>query len=195
MYFHPRERIGLFLDGLHLHATAKALGFNIDYKRLIASFRQSGRLVRAHYYLAFIEDHGDLVRRFASWLCYNEFTVVTKAAKEYPDGMGGRKIKTSVDVELTVDALSLAPNLDHIVLFAGNSDYARLAAALQKKGRRVSVISTIQSSPAMLSDELRRQADQFIDLVDLRPLIGREQKSNNKVHAAHDDSFRGSIVL
>ncbi len=194
MYFHPRERIGLFLDGLHLHATAKVLGFNIDYTQLMAAFRKAGRLIRAHYYLAVVDDHGALVRPFASWLEYNGFAVVTKSAKEWGDGQGNRKIKTSVDVELAVDALRLAPGLDHIVLFAGNGDYSRLAGALQKQGRRVSVISTIQTSPAMLADELRRQADQFIDLVDLRPLIGREQKSQGHVSTARHNGSLGRIV-
>jgi uncharacterized LabA/DUF88 family protein len=79
-----------------------------------------------------------------------------------------------MDIELAVHAIQLAKTLDHIVLFTGDGDFRSLVADLQSRGKRVSVISTLQSNPPMVADELRRQADQFIDLADLGPIICRE---------------------
>jgi NYN domain len=73
-----------------------------------------------------------------------------------------------------VDAMRLADALDHVVLFTGDGDFRALVAALQLKGKRVSVISTLQTTPAMVADELRRQADQFIDLAELEDHICRD---------------------
>jgi uncharacterized LabA/DUF88 family protein len=176
MHFYPNERIGLFLDGANLFACLRALGFMIDYKRMLAAFGQTGRLVRAVYYLVLTEDQS--ARPFAGWLQYNGFTVVTKTAKEYTDELGRRKIRGNLDVELAVDALRLGESFDHIVLFSGDSDYCRLVAALQRKGRRVSVVSTMRTQPPMAADELRRQADQFIELADLKSLIARSESAS-----------------
>src|SRR3970040_1335038 len=149
MHFYQNERIALFIDGANLYSTAKALQFDIDYKRLLALFRQKGQLVRA--------------------LDYNGYTMVTKPTKEFTDSMGRRKIKGNMDIELSVDAMRLADSLDHIVLFSGDGDFKSLVAALQQKGKRVSGVSTLQTQPPMVADELRRQSDQFIDLGDLEP--------------------------
>jgi uncharacterized LabA/DUF88 family protein len=174
MYFYPTERIGVFIDGANLHATAKSLEFDIDYRRLLTWFRESAQLVRANYYTALIEDQAySSLRPLVDWLDYNGFTVVTKPAKEFTDSLGRRKIRGNMDVELTIDALTLADRLDHIVIFSGDGDFRALVAAIQEKGRRVSIISTVQTQPAMISDELRRQADQFIELADLESRIGR----------------------
>jgi uncharacterized LabA/DUF88 family protein len=175
MHFYQNERIALFIDGANLYSTAKALGFDIDYKRLLALFRQKGQLVRALYYTALIEDQEySSIRPLIDWLDYNGYTMVTKPTKEFTDSMGRRKIKGNMDIELTVDAMKLAPHLDHIVLFSGDGDFRPLVASLQQTGKRVSVISTLQTQPPMVADELRRQADQFIDIADLEQLICRD---------------------
>ena len=175
MFFYPTERIALFIDGANLYATAKSLGFDIDYKRLLSLFRGKGHLVRALYYTALAEDQEySSIRPLIDWLDYNGYTMVTKPTKEYTDATGRRKIKGNMDIELTVDAMELADRLDHIVLFSGDGDFRRLVAALQNKGRRVSVVSTLQTQPPMVADELRRQADQFIDLADLEKDICRD---------------------
>jgi uncharacterized LabA/DUF88 family protein len=175
MYFNPNERIALFIDGANLYATAKALGFDIDYKRLLGYFRQKGHLVRALYYTALAEDQEySSIRPLVDWLDYNGYTMVTKPTKEFTDSFGRRKIKGNMDIELSVDAMRLADSLDHIVLFTGDGDFRALVAALQLKGRRVSVISTLQTQPAMVADELRRQADQFVDLAELESSICRD---------------------
>jgi uncharacterized LabA/DUF88 family protein len=176
MHFYPSERLALFIDGANLYATAKSLGFDIDYKRLLSFFRQKGHLVRALYYTALAEDQEySSIRPLIDWLDYNGFTMVTKPTKEFTDASGRRKVKGNMDIELTVDAMRMANSLDHIVLFSGDGDFRSLVAALQQMGRRVSVVSTLQTQPPMVADELRRQADQFIDLADLEQLICRDQ--------------------
>lgn len=175
MHFYPSERIALFIDGANLYSAAKALQFDIDYKRLLALFRQKGQLVRALYYTALAEDQEySSIRPLIDWLDYNGYTMVTKPTKEYTDSMGRRKLKGNMDIELTVDAMRLAESLDHIVLFSGDGDFKSLVAALQQKGKRVSVVSTLQTQPPMVADELRRQSDQFIDLADLEQMICRD---------------------
>ena len=175
MFFYPTERIALFIDGANLYATAKALAFDIDYKRLLGLFRTKGHLIRALYYTALAEDQEySSIRPLVDWLDYNGYTMVTKPTKEFTDSMGRRKIKGNMDIELSVDAMRLADSLDHIVLFTGDGDFRALVAALQMKGKRVSVISTLQTQPAMVADDLRRQADQFIDLADLEQHICRD---------------------
>ena len=175
MHFYQTERIALFIDGANLYATAKALGFDIDYKRLLGLFRNKGQLIRALYYTALAEDQEySSIRPLVDWLDYNGYTMVTKPTKEFTDALGRRKIKGNMDIELSVDAMRLADTLDHIVLFTGDGDFRALVAALQLKGKRVSVVSTLQTQPAMVADELRRQGDQFIDLADLEDLICRD---------------------
>jgi uncharacterized LabA/DUF88 family protein len=174
MNFYHNERVALFIDGANLFATAKTLGFDIDYKRLLEFFREKSQLVRAHYYTALLDD-GEYtsIRPLVDWLDYNGFYMVTKPAKEFTDAGGRRKIKGNMDIELAVDALTLADAIDHIVIFSGDGDFRSLVEALQLKGKRVSVVSTLQSQPAMIADELRRQADQFIDLAELEQQISR----------------------
>jgi uncharacterized LabA/DUF88 family protein len=167
--------IALFIDGANLHATAKALGFDIDYRRLLKEFQSRGMLLRAFYYTAIIEDQEySSIRPLIDWLDYNGYTVVTKAMKEFVDANGRRKIKGSMDIELAVDAMQLADHIDQMVLFSGDGDFRPLVAAIQRRGVRVTVVSTISSHPPMIADELRRQADVFIDVVELRAKIARE---------------------
>ncbi len=174
MHFYQTERIGLFIDGANLHATSKALGFDIDFKRLLALFREKGQLVRALYYTAVEDQEFCSIRPLIDWLDYNGYTVVTKAAKEFTDASGRRKVKASMGIELAVDALRLADSLDHVILFSGDGDFRCLVAALQEKGKRVSVVSTLDTQPPMVADALRRQADLFIDLAELESHLCRE---------------------
>src|SRR6187399_223521 len=173
--FYENERVALFIDGANLYSAARSLGFDIDYRRLLKVFREKGRLVRAYYYTALVEDQEySPIRPLIDWLDYNGYTMVTKPTKEFTDALGRRKIKGNMDIELTVDAMRLVENLDHVVLFTGDGDFRALVGALQMRGRRVSVVSTLQTQPPMVADELRRQADQFIDLADLEDQICRD---------------------
>ncbi|SDZ55584.1 Uncharacterized conserved protein, LabA/DUF88 family [Jannaschia faecimaris] len=172
--FYRDERLALFIDGSNLYAAGKALSFEIDYKLLRAEFVRRGKMLRAFYYTALLEnDEYSPIRPLVDWLQYNGFTMVTKPAKEFTDSQGRRKVKGNMDIELAVDALETADHVDHIVLFSGDGDFRPLVEALQRKGVRVSVCSTIRSQPPMIADDLRRQADNFIELDELRGVIGR----------------------
>lgn len=169
------DRIALFIDGANLYATSKTLGFDIDYRRLLKEYNSQGYLVRAFYYTALIEDQEySSIRPLIDWLDYNGYAVVTKPVKEFTDAMGRRKIKGNMDIELAVDAMELAPFIDHMVLFSGDGDFRSLVEAMQRKGVRVSVVSTVSTQPPMIADDLRRQADAFLDLADLQAKIGRD---------------------
>ena len=177
MQFNPQERIGLFIDGANLYAAARSLGFDIDYKRLREEFAGKARLIRALYYTALIEDQEySPIRPLVDWLDYNGYTLITKPTKEFTDSMGRRKVKGDMDIEIAVDMMELSDVLDHAVLFSGDGDFRRVIEAIQRKGVLVTVVSTIRSQPPMIADELRRQADSFIELQDIEPLIAREPK-------------------
>lgn len=174
MIFYPQERIALFIDGANLHSAAKSLGFDIDYRRLLALFAAKGQLLRAYYYTAVMEEQDySPLRPLVDWLDYNGFAVVTKPAKEQVDQTGRRRIKGNMDLELAVDMMEVAAHIDHAVLLSGDGDFTPLLAAVQRKGVRVSVVSTMKSQPPMISDDLRRQADNFIELADLQTAVAR----------------------
>jgi uncharacterized LabA/DUF88 family protein len=192
--FYPQERIGLFIDGANLYAAARALGFDIDYKRLLDLFAKKGQLIRAFYYTALVEDQEySPIRPLVDWLDYNGYTMVTKPTKEFTDAFGRRKIKGNMDIELAIDVMEMAQYLDHIVLFSGDGDFRRLVEAVQSRGKRVTVVSTIRSAPPMVADELRRQADNFLELQDLMAQIARahapreEPVRYHREEMAHED--------
>lgn len=169
------EKIALLIDGANLYSATKALGFDIDYKRLLKEFQSRGYLLRAFYYTTLIEDQEySSIRPLLDWLDYNGYSVVTKLAREFTDAQGRRRVRGNMDIEIAVDAMELAGHVDHIVLFSGDGDFRSLVEALQRKGMRVSVVSTIATQPPLIADDLRRQADIFIDLVELQPKIGRD---------------------
>ena len=166
--------VALFIDGVSLHATSRTLGFDIDFKRLLQEYESRGTLLRALYYTAIFEDQEySAIRPLIDWLDYNGYTVVSKPAKEFDDGEGRRKVKRSMSIELVVDALELSNYVDHIVLFSGDGHFRSLVKAVQRRGVHVTVVST----PSMIDDELRRQADVFTDLVELKSKIGRSAPS------------------
>jgi len=185
MEAHPQERIGLFVDGANLYAAARALGFEIDYKNLLKVFAAKGRLICAFYYTALLEDQEySPIRPLVDWLDYNGYTLVTKPAKEFTDATGRRKITGNMDIELAIETLDMAPYLDHIMLFSDHGDFRRLVEAIQRRGVRVTVVRTVASNPPLAADELRRQADRFIELQELAPQIARTQ-------AAHESGGPG----
>ncbi|MGY3581602.1 uncharacterized LabA/DUF88 family protein [Bradyrhizobium sp. USDA 4341] len=182
-------RVALFIDGLSLYASARALGFDIDYKRLLKRFESHGRLLRAFYYSRTIENQqNSSARPFIDWLEYNGFTLVTRPAKEFVDSSGRLKFKCSMDVDLAVDAMEMAPHVNRIVLFSGEGNFRPLVEALQRRGVHVTVVSTAATQPAMIAHELRRQADEFIDLLELKPKIGRIVLTRQRVASSADPS-------
>ena len=186
--FYPEEKLALFIDGSNLYAAARALDFDIDYKKLLRWAAEQGRLVRAFYYTALIEDQEySPIRPLVDWLDYNGYTMVTKPTKEFVDAQGRRKIKGNMDIELAIDMMEMSDNLDHIMLFSGDGDFRRLIEAIQRKGVRVTVVSTVKTTPPMVADELRRQADHFLDLRELAPMIQRAHDVRTPVAAGNDD--------
>lgn len=198
MQIYTQERVALFIDGSNLYAAARALGFDIDYKRLLDQFQNNGRLIRAFYYTALMEDQEySPIRPLVDWLDYNGYTMVTKPTKEFTDAAGRRKIKGNMDIELAIDVMEMAEHLDHIVLFSGDGDFRRLVEAVQRKGVRVSVVSTIESQPPMIADELRRQADTFIELADIRAKIeraGGQRRPAAELEGLPDDDYEDDGV-
>ncbi|MBB3772947.1 uncharacterized LabA/DUF88 family protein [Angulomicrobium tetraedrale] len=169
------EKIALFIDGANLYSATKALNFDIDYKRLLKEFQTRGYVLRAFYYTTLVEDtEYSSIRPLLDWLDYNGYSVVTKPAREFTDSQGRRRIRGNMDIELAVNAMELAAHVDHIVIFSGDGDFRSLVESVQRKGVRVSVVSSVHTQPPMIADELRRQADVFIDLVDLQSRIGRD---------------------
>ncbi len=182
---HEEDRFAMMIDGANLYQSARALGFDIDYRLLLDTFSGAARLVRASYYTALLDDQEySPIRPLVDWLDYNGYTVVTKPLKEFTDASGRRKFKGNMDIELAVDAMEMAQYLDHLVLFSGDGDFRPLAESLQRRGLRVTVVSTIRTQPPMIADELRRQADTFLELSELAPYIAREHRP--AVHVAED---------
>ena len=179
MAFYATDRIALFIDGANLYSAAKGLNIDLDFKKLLDEFQKRGVLIRAYYYTAIVEDQDySPIRPLVDWLDYNGFTVVTKPAKEYVDPSGRKRHRGDMDVDLAVDMLELAPHADHMVLFSGDGDFRRLVEAVQRRGVRVTVVSTVKTSPPMASDELRRQADSFVDLADLAAIVARPRSAS-----------------
>jgi uncharacterized LabA/DUF88 family protein len=176
MHFVPNEKTALFIDGANLYSASRNLGFDVDYRALLQFFRARSNVVRAYYYSAVLEtDEYSPLKPLTDWLAYNGYALITKPAKEFTDATGRRRVKGNMDIELAIDMLELADKIDHAILFSGDSDFRRLVEAVQRRGVRVSVVSSIRTSPPMVADELRRQADQFVELMEIAPEFTRRQ--------------------
>jgi len=185
MHFLPNERVALFIDGANLYSASRNLGFDVDYRNMLEFFRRKAHVIRAYYYSAVLEtEEYSPLKPLTDWLAYNGYTLVTKPAKEFTDAMGRRRVKGNMDIELAIDMLELADKIDHAVLFSGDSDFRRLVEAVQRRGVRVSVVSSIRTTPPMVADELRRQADQFLELSDIAPEFTRRQMEPRTVRPA-----------
>jgi uncharacterized LabA/DUF88 family protein len=179
MTFYPTDKLALFIDGANLYSAAKGLNFDIDYKKLLDEFRTRGVLIRAYYYTAIVDDQEySPIRPLVDWLDYNGFTMVTKPAREYTGSDGRRRFRGDMDIEIAVDMMEMAlAGADHLVLFSGDGDFRAVVESVQRRGARVTVVSTVKSQPPMASDDLRRQADAFVELADLANVIGRPRQS------------------
>jgi uncharacterized LabA/DUF88 family protein len=190
MMIDPREKIAVFIDGANLYATSRALGFDIDYRRLLKDFQKKAYLIRAVYYTALAEDQEySSIRPLIDWLDYNGYKVVTKPLKEFTDSQGRRKMKGNMDIELVVDAMEIADHIDHFILFSGDGDFRYLVEALQRKGKRVTVASTVKTKPPMISDDLRRQADFFMELSQLAENVGRDPAERPEREPESDEEY------
>ncbi len=183
--FLSSERTALFIDGANLYSASRNLGFDVDYRNLLQYFRKQTNVLRAYYYAAVLEtEEYSPLKPLTDWLAYNGYTLVTKPAREFTDAAGRRRVKGNMDVELAIDMLELSERVEHAVLFSGDSDFRRLVEAVQRRGVRVSVVSSMRTSPPMAADELRRQADQFIELAEIAPEFTRRQTEPRPPRAA-----------
>ncbi len=188
MAFYKDEKLALFIDGTNLYSAARGLSLEVDFRKLIQEFRKRGRLLRANYYTTLVEtDEHNPIRPLVDWLSYNGFNTIVKNAKEYTDREGRRRVRGSMDLEIATDMLELAEHLDHIVLFSGNGDFRRVVEAVKAKGVRVTVISSVKSQPQVVADELRREADAFIDVEEMADLIARPRKESEDPGTITDD--------
>jgi uncharacterized LabA/DUF88 family protein len=173
----PESRLAVFIDGSSLFYSTRALGFDVDFKRLLAWLNRHGTLLRAYYYATLYEDRDhQSTRPLLDWLDYNGFTVKAKPIKEYDDGNGRRKAKRTISIDIAVDALEVAQRVDKLMLFSGDGNLRRFVEAIQRHGVLTTVVSTIRTPTPMLADELRRQVDEVIDLEDIRLQVGRVNK-------------------
>src|SRR6201995_5725082 len=179
MIFYPEERIAIFIDGANIYSAARGLAFDIDYRRLLELFSTKGRLIRAYYYTALVEDEEySPIRPLVDWLDYNGYSLVTKAARQYTDSQGRKRWRGDMDVEIAVAMMEMAAGgADHLVLFSGDGDFRALVEAVQRRGARVTVVPAVKSQPPMASDDLRRQADNFVDLAHPSAIIGRPARA------------------
>ena len=190
------ERAAIFIDGANLYSASRNLGFDVDYRNLLEFFRKRVNVIRAYYYSAVLEtDEYSPLKPLTDWLAYNGYTLVTKPAKEFTDAAGRRRIKGNMDIEIAVDMLELAPHIEHVVLFSGDSDFRKLVEAMQRRGVRVSIVSSIRTSPPMVADELRRQADQFIELADISQEFTRRQTEPRMPRVTPDIPPDGAEII
>lgn len=174
MTLYPTDRVALFIDGANLYSSARALNADLDFRKMVESFRDRAVLTRAYYYTAVMEgEEFSPIRPLIDFLDYNGFRVVTKPVKRFTDGQGQTRTKGNMDIEIAVDMLELAPHIDHAILFSGDGDFRRVVEAVQARGVRVTVVSTLKVQPPHIADELRRQADDFIELAELIAEFGR----------------------
>jgi uncharacterized LabA/DUF88 family protein len=175
----PDQRFAVFIDGSNFHASTKALNFDVDFEKLLRVLRESGHLVRAYYYTALPDNNTEYspIKRIADWLDYNGYTVVSKPWRDFTNSeTGQRRIKGNMDMELALDMIKLANHVEHVVLFSGDGDFCRLLHEVQDKGVSVTVIS----SNKLVADTLRRQADDFIEVNQIRHLIERDQQQDDQ---------------
>ena len=169
MFFYPQERLALFIDALNLHATARTLGFVVDFKRLQGFFGERGKLICAYYFTPPPQEKK--THAFLNWMSSNGYSVVVKPGIESEEGRPHHRSRNNICVDLAAHALMIANNVDHIVILSGDGNLRRLVEVLKRKRTRVTVISTLKTSPPMVTDQLRREADQFLELAELAPIL------------------------
>ncbi|OUJ07746.1 NYN domain-containing protein [Acetobacter malorum] len=181
MNLKKEERTCLFIDGSSLYSTSRGLGFDVDYKKLLDFFTSKTHIIRAYYYAAILdtEDYSPL-KPLTDWLSYNGYFLVTKPAREFTDSTGKRRVKGNMEIEIAVDMMEMAPHIDHAILFTGDSDFRRVVEAVQRQGTRVSVVSSMRSSPPLIGDDLRRQADNFMELATIANNFTRRQQAETQ---------------
>jgi len=170
--FYKNEALAIIIDGASIHSASQSVDLQIDWHTFLTEFQNRGHLIRAIYATPIFEDEGEHnpLRPLIDWLDYNGFTTITRTARKEADDNGRFRIKNgNIHVDVTLAAIRLAKKADHIVLFSGDGSYEPLVKELKRMNVRVSVCCAKKSA----ADGLRRNADEFIDLEDIRGLVGR----------------------
>jgi len=171
------QRTALFIDGPSFYSTTSRLGWDVDYRRLRAHFETESKLYRAMYFTALPENsdvrgadgdpiHHSPVIKLVDWLSYNEYRTITKPMREFRDSEGRIRQKGNLQVEIAVEMMEATQFADHMILFSGDGDLEHVVDAVQRRGVKVTVASTVRLSPLPISGDLRRIVDRFIDLSD-----------------------------
>lgn len=174
MKLYPDERTAVFIDGANIYSTTKNIGFDIDYKRLLAFFEKECLLVRAYYFTAVDRDSAfSSLQPMIDWLAYNGYKLITKPTRSFTDADGSQRVKGNMDVEIAITAINFAKHIEHAVIMSGSGDMIPVVEELQERGVRVTIISSKETPGTVVSDGLRRAADNFIDLAEIRSHVER----------------------
>lgn len=161
----------VLIDGANMSFAMNAIGRRFDWKKLRHFFVEAdyGLCLGLRYYTAIHEraDGEQPLRKIVDWLSYNGYLVVSKMTKSYENSDGSTRIKGNMDIEMATDMIRFAPRVDKIHLFTGDADFTYAVKAVQDMGVIVDVYSTMQGANSIIGDDLRRQANNYIDIGDL----------------------------
>jgi len=166
------DRVALVIDGPNLYGTLKALNRDADFKAIYAYFSAHCRLKNCNYYVALpTTDEYNPVQKLVDWLGYNGYRVSTKPLRQHIDEEGRRRVRGSMAVEMAIDMAEMAAssNFDRIVLFSGDTDLRYAIEAAQRKGTPVTMVTSLKS----ISDEVRWQADRFVEIESVLDIISK----------------------
>jgi len=172
------KNVAVFVDVANIFYAAKAAGVDIDYVLLLKSATAGRDLVRAYAYTGLDPDNENQ-RNFHSFLARHDFRVVSKDIRKYGDG----KVKANLDIELVVDMMKTARNLDVAVVVSGDGDFAPAIRAVQEMGVRVEVISFRGNT----SSDLMDVADKFTDITQLAKVEKGSTVSGRRVASDDED--------
>lgn len=170
------EPTAVLIDGYNTLSTTKLLKFDIDFRKLLNLFQNKTRLVKIYYFASLRDnpaDHDPMIP-VIQWMMYNGYNVISKKMNEFMN-IDNIQSKGNMDVEISVTVLEMVKSVDHIVLFTGDENFRFLIEAVQRMGTRITVCSSMQCQPQIMSDDLRRQADNFIELNNLKSEIQRNR--------------------
>jgi len=174
------KNVAVFVDVANIFYAAKAAGIDIDYVTLLKSATAGRDFVRAYAYTG-LDPENENQRQFHSFLARNGYKVISKDIRKYGDG----RIKANLDIELVVDMMKTARNLDIAVVVSGDGDFAPAIRAVQEQGVRVEVISFRGNTSSDLIDV----ADQFTDIAQIARVEKASVRSGRRVAAEGDLSM------
>ncbi len=194
------QRVCVLIDGPSFFATHRALGFDVDFRKLLGHFEENAELHRAIYFTAVSEgDDYTPVKPLVDWLSYNGFRLVSKPLREFTEASGRRRTKGALTVEIAVEMLENSAFAEHLLLFSGDGELAYAVEAVQRRGCRVTVVSSVKPEAMTVSDDLRRVADRFVDLADVKDIIFKRDitrlASDSMSSASRMESPGEAVVL